>query len=188
MSGTLDAYANTQYRPVSTVETGEDQPLSVRAYADYASAINNYKMLVGAPRRGQICFPHWESEDNTTAQHVVQVFGPLYVPDGYSVIRYDACTRRSAGTADVIWTVYASQTPYFGNRTPFSAATFLGNFDTQGFTTNNDSWKWNDATSSDMVIYSDQGSQFIYITLLATNGDASSRSEMSYFGFRAELR
>jgi len=188
VSGILDAYANTQYRPVSTVETGEDHPLSVRAYADYASAINNYKLLVGAPRRAQICFPHWESEDSETADHVVQVFGPLFVPDGYSVIRYDACTRRSAGGLNITWSVYVTQVPYLGPRKAFDSTVFVGRWDSSTFTTSSNSWKWNNATTSDIDIFADIGQQFVYVTLVATNSDAFSRSKMSYFGVRAELR
>ncbi len=186
MSGTLDAYANTQYRPVTTVETGQNDPLSVRCYADMASALNNYKMLVGAPRRGQICFPYWESADNTTAAHVVAVWGPLYVPDGYSVLSFDACTRRSAGTAGVAWTVYASEVPFYGDRAAFTATAFVGNFDSETITTSSNGWKW--AHNDGIVLYSGLAGQMVYVTVVAANGDASSRSEMSYLGVRAELR
>jgi hypothetical protein len=187
MSGTLDAYANTQYRPVTTVETGQNDPLSVRCYADMASALNNYKLLVGAPRRGQICFPHWETEDNTTDAHAVALWGPLYIPDGYSVIAVDACTRRSAGTSTVAWYIYASAVPYYGERSPFNAVTpFVGDYDVGAITTNSDGWKWN--RNEEIVIYPGSSSQLIYVTLVAVNGDASTRSEMSYFSVRAELR
>jgi len=185
---TLDAYANTQYRPVSTTETGTDQPLSVRSYADYASAINNYKLLVGAPRRGQVCFPRWETQDKTTDAHVVQVFAPLYVPDGYSKIRFNACTRRSAGTASVVWTVYASQVLYRGDQIPFAAATFVGDFDSKTLTTSSDGWKWNDVTVSGVSLPRGITPQLVYVTLTAANGDETSRAEMSYFDIRAELR
>jgi hypothetical protein len=187
MSGILDAYANTQYRPVTTVETGDGDPLSVRTYADMASALNNYKLLVGAPRRGQPCFPYWESNDNSTAAHVVAALGPFYVPDGYSVLRFDVNTRRSAGTASVAWTVYGSSVPYFGDQSPFTGTSFVGDFDSATIVTASDDWKW--ATDdSGIVIYADAASQLLYITVVAANGDTSSRSEMSFFGCRAELR
>jgi len=190
MGTTLDAYANHQYRPVTTVETGVDAPLSVRAYADMASAENNYKLLVGAPRRGQPCFPYWETDDNTTAAHVVAVLGPIYIPDGYSVLRFDACTRRSPaapGSAQVAWTVYASSVPYTGDRAPFSASAFVGDFDSSSIITDSDGWKWV-TDDSGISIYPDDVTQFIYVTVIAANGDSASRSQMSFFGFRAELR
>jgi len=188
MSGTLDAYANTQYRPVTTVETGQNDPLSVRCYADMASALNNYKLLVGAPRRGQICFPHWETEDNTIDAHVVAVWGPLYVPDGYSVLTFDACTRLSgAATASVAWTVYASAVPYYGDRRPFNGVTpFLGDYDLDTITTSSTGWKW--SRNDSIILPPNSAMKFIYVTLVAVNGDVSTRSEMSYFSVRAELR
>ena len=138
----LDAYANHQYRPVTTVETGENDPLSVRVYADMASAINNYKLLVGAPRRGQPCFPYDESRDNTIAAHVVKTLGPFQVQDGYSEIRVDACTRRSAGSANVIWGMYISSVPYSGNQIPFLVGSFIGTTSSAFFTTSSNEWKW----------------------------------------------
>ena len=183
----LDAYANHQYRPVTTVETGENDPLSVRVYADMASAINNYKLLVGAPRRGQPCFPYDESADNTTDEHVVKLMGPFQISDGYSEIRIDACTRRSAGTDDVTWTMYVSSAPYGGNQTPFSSVSMIGTFSTTFFTTDSDGWKWATPTAG-AKIFNETPNRLYYITLTAENGDASTRSELSYFGIRAELR
>ena len=118
----LDAYANHQYRPVTTVETGADDPLSVRVYSDMAASINNYKLLVGAPRRGQPCFPYWETQDSTTVQHVVAVLGPMYIPDGFSSVTFDTCTRKSGDTiSDVAWRVYiSSRQPYDGFADSFS--------------------------------------------------------------------
>ena len=187
MGTTLDAYANHQYRPVSTAETGQDDPLSVRVYADMAAAENNYKLLVGAPRRGQPCFPYWGTKDASTAIHVVANLGPIYIPDGYSVLRFDVCTRRSAGAASVAWTVYASSVPYTGDRTPFSATAFVGDFDSASIVTSSNGWKW--ATDdSGIIIYPVDGTNFTYVTVVAANGDESSQSEMSFFGFRAEMR
>ncbi len=186
MSGTLDAYANTQYRPVTTVETGQNDPLSVRCYADMASALNNYKMLVGAPRRGQVCFPHWESEDATTSEHVIAVWGPMYVPDGYSVLRVDACTRRSAGTASVTWTVYAGSVPYSGERKPFNQLALTGPSDSKTITTSSNGWKW--GTITNLFLSQEAVGQFSYITVVAENGDASTRGEICSFSVRAELR
>ena len=186
MSGILDAYANTQYRPVTTTETGQDDPLSVRCYADIASAINNYKLLVGAPRRGQICFPYWESEDATTDEHVVAVWGPLYVPDGYSVLRFDINHRRSTGPANVSWTVYAGWVPYTGERKPFSSTVFTGPFDSKTITTSDGGWKW--STITNLVLDQSAVSQLVYFTVVAQNGDAFTRGEVSYFSVRAELR
>ena len=118
---------------------------------------------------------------------MVKVLGPFQVQDGYSEIRIDACTRRSAGTDQVTWTMYVSSVPYKGNQIPFSSASFIGTTSTTFFTTSSNGWKW--ATpASGAKIFGDTSSHLYYITLTAENGDASTRSEMSYFGIRAELR
>ena len=183
----LDAYANHQYRPVTTAETGADDPLSVRVYADMASAENNYKLLVGAPRRGQPCFPYDESTDSTTAEHVVKVLGPFMVPDGFSEIRIDACTKRSVPLmGDVVWTMYVSSAPYGGNREVFLSTAFSGTFSSTFFTTDSDGWKW--ATPAGAKIFDENNTSLYYITLTATNGDLSTRAQLQYFGIRAELR
>jgi len=183
--GTLDAYANTQYRPVSTVETGTDHPLSVRCYADMASAINNYKLLVSAPRRGQICFPYWETEDATTTPHVVAVLGPMYIPDGYSHIRYDICTRLSpsAQVDNVTWDLTISSTVYNGDRKPFSMLPFTS-YTSATATTDSADWKW---AMGNMVLPLSLPDELLFVTVAAANGDNSTRSEMSYFGYRAVL-
>ena len=184
----LDAYANHQYRPVTTVETGENDPLSVRVYADIASAENNYKHLVGAPKRGQPCFPYDESDDASTAEHVVKMLGPIYIPDGYSEMRIDACTRRSAGAASVTWTLYLTSQTYADNRTPFSSASFIGVTSSTFFTTSSNGWKWATPTAGAKIFNDTSLAGLYYVTVTAENGDASTRAEMSYFGIRAELR
>ena len=183
----LDAYANHQYRPVSTVETGVDAPLSVRCYSDMASAINNYKLLVGAPRRGQPCFPYWETQDASTAAHVVAVLGPMYVPDGFNSITFDVCTRKSGDkVSSVAWTVYASsQHPYNGGVDAFSTLAFpWSSFNSAGVVTSSVEWKWA-SNDIDMVYTKENTINQVFFTVIAANGTSGSRAEMQYFGVRA---
>jgi hypothetical protein len=119
----MASHSERQYRPVSTNETSTDDALSVRIYNDMADGINNAHYHACCHKlRSSVCFPHWSSWDNYTAQHVIAVFSPIYVPDGYSDFLFTIGHYRSAGSGSIIWRLKSSMKPYTGTIEEFDGS------------------------------------------------------------------
>jgi hypothetical protein len=104
-----------QVRTISTLETGENDPLSVRV-KELAWSINNFKAHVGAPTViPAICFPGttFQSDDNETDERIMAWLTPSFVPFGYTKLYWQLGTYvDAAGTCT--WRWYSVSAPYVG--------------------------------------------------------------------------
>ena len=119
----MASHSDRQYSPVSTRETSAGDALSVRVYPDMADAINNGHFHACCHKlRSSICFPNWTTWDAYTGEHVIAVFGPAYMPDGYSDILWTLGHKRTAGAGSAQWRLKSSSTRYTGPIEVFDSA------------------------------------------------------------------
>jgi hypothetical protein len=76
-----------QYRTVHTAQTSADDGLNVAAIRFMSWGMNNAKMMV-APRIWDVCIPYMETIDASTAENVLKVYGPVFVPHGFDKWTY----------------------------------------------------------------------------------------------------
>ncbi len=171
----MSSIANAQWRPVTRAETATDDAMSVRVWSDMADSHNNAKhhALVN-PLRDDICFPPWTSRDNTITQHVIAIFAPVYVPDGYNRIRWHINHRRIAGTSTIVWRMKTHQGLYIGDQITYEPTKLIGSSHNNSITTNQNTWEpeWNT-----MQIEPTEQDSTVWIMITAQNGDTPTRGE-----------
>lgn len=107
-----------QYRPISILETGAQNPLTVRYYRDMISNIINFK---GHVCNHKVIQENWsegnEMESWTSAlgigdtpdwdeELIRMVYAPRYVPDGYTRFIVHSMHLRTIGTGSTTWRLY----------------------------------------------------------------------------------
>lgn len=169
--------AHPQYRPVSTLETTANAGLSVRLFRDMQDSVNNAKIhVLRHPIRKQICFPAWKSFDNTVAEHVIAMFLPVGVPDGYVSALWVLGHARIAGTGTTTWRLYHQAGIYRGNRLTLTSAWIDVAYKKASIVTSTDD---HDVTpNTDLTLYQVAGRDATLI-LTAQNSDAGTRSEIT---------
>lgn len=109
-----------QYRPLTTLETGKDDTMSVRAMRDMAESLNNAKnYAMNHKVRRHIAIPHLETplvSGTETTEQIILMFAPVYVPDGFSLLRWQIGYYRSTGAGEVTFKVYCHARQYRGPR------------------------------------------------------------------------
>lgn len=106
----MAVYTTRQYRPISVHETAANDPLSVRAVNDLADGVNNYLVYCSRVGINVLCAnddgPYWASWNSTSAQNVVKVFAPIWVPDGYQKYHWTVSSKLT-GAGSCVWRLYA---------------------------------------------------------------------------------
>ena len=175
----MSANLTRQYRPISNSETGTNDGLSVRFASDMADNLNNYAMYLGSHKViGQLCVPEWQSHDSTAAERVVWMSAPRRVPDGFTHLMMVAHHYRTEGTEDVTWTLYCSGLPYIG-AVGFATSGLIGEYYSATITTSSGDLARTATGASDSLRVARGPGGWSYLTLTATNGDASTRGALT---------
>lgn len=179
----MTAYTDRQHFPVGTTETSSNDALSVRIYSDMADSCNQSKFRCNGKIRAQICWPHWVSRDNSIVEHVIAVMGPIWVPDGYSIVKWVIGHYRYSGAGTTEWALYVTTKLYAGDASTFNplilpTETEHGTIDTL----RDDHAIIGGAI--DITIQSVTG--YVYLILTAKNSNTATRSAITTFDARVE--
>jgi hypothetical protein len=165
-----------QYRPLATVETAADDALSVRA-RDLIKSANNAK-LVHAPRISDAWPEIYSggtqliSNFGDTTENLIGVWPRIFVGNGFNRIHWTISAVRTNGASTIIWKLYWSWKAYTGATTSIAAADLatMGVSLSSSLTVNSDT----DDLYTDLTLAMIPPSNgFIYYTLTATNGNAT---------------
>jgi hypothetical protein len=110
-----------QYRPVSTIETGQGNPLTVRYVRDLADAANNAKAKVfnhklisavwpvDAPLHSRVggSNPPIDYSSLYVLEQIIVPFAPRYISPGYTKLCVQSIHARLAGTGTTTWRLRA---------------------------------------------------------------------------------
>jgi len=175
----MASHSDRQYQPVSTRETNTDDALSVRAYSDMADAVNNAHFHACCHKvRSSICFPSWKSWDSYTVEHVVAVFGPVSIPDGFSDLLWTLGHRRTAGAGTVYWRLYSSASRYYGTIETMDS-TYLSTDALLDFIVSTADDHEVEHSNPNLPASLIAGGGDLHMVLTATNSDASTRGEIT---------
>jgi hypothetical protein len=167
-----------QYRPVSTDETSQDDPLSVRALHEIADGINNYAEHVAKfPLVSQPCIPHWRSHDSTTDERVIAIFAGRVIPPSFNRLQFAVGHSLESGASGTCqWRMYISSYPYLCGDVVFDS-TKLGANDSMLITTDSEAHGFS-FTEGPADIVRDKDNM-VYGLLTAKNSDAGTRAALT---------
>ena len=116
----MAADRDSQYRPISTQETGQGNPYTARFSRDLANGVNNYKAHFGhklisyiwpsdAPIHSRVggSSPPYDFSGLYVTEQVISILAPRYVPDGYTRMVVQAIDERLAGSGTTTWRIRA---------------------------------------------------------------------------------
>jgi hypothetical protein len=174
----MTATSTEQYRPISTIEAGPDYPHSVRMINDLADSMNNYAHWFRPLVFGGVCFPEWETWDNTDKEHVIAISAGRYIPTAFTHLSIVAEHRREPGSNDDIrWRLYCNPWVYQGPADDFDSD-FLGpGYTVLTWDSTSDAWDWYNNRALKVV----RNVDLSYFVLTAQNFDVSSRGQLGVF-------
>ena len=175
----MASHSDRQYQPVSTRETNTDDALSVRAYSDMGDAVNNAHFHACCHKvRASICFPSWKSWDAYAVEHVIAVFAPVSIPDGFSDLLWTLGHRRTAGASTVTWRLYSSGSRYKWTIGSMNSAYLSSDAWTNSITSTADA---HEVEHSELNLPASliAGGGDLHMVLTATNSDAGTRGEIT---------
>lgn len=171
----MAAESNYQYRPTPVIDTGD--PISVGDLLTLARNANNTKAFGKVHKlRGQPFFPWIYSPDSNTNEYVVAPFAPLFVPEGFTSVRWTLCHKRTAGADAITWRLYSTDRMYVGPEDGIDTDLLGSDFASDSLVTDADTW-FPEHGLCDLV--RDEATGLTWLLLTAQNGDSGTQGAAS---------
>jgi hypothetical protein len=175
----MASHSDRQYQPVSNTETGTDDALSVRVYTEMADALNNAHFHSSCHKvRSAVCFPAWSSWDAYTSEHVIAVFSPVSIPDGFSDLLWTIGHQRTSGAGSIVWSLKSSAKRYTGTIEVFNGAYLSTDAWTNSITSTADAHEVEHSTLN-LPASLIAGGGDVHMVLTAQNSNGSTRGHIT---------
>lgn len=168
-----------QYRPHTLGETATEDALSVGFVRDMANNLNNAcRHALAHKRWSEVGVPlnKFITPDAVTAETVIAVFAPRFVPACFNTLTFLMGTQRTAGTAEIVWTVYVHEKLYTGSST-FATSSLSSVYYSDTVTTSADT----NVIGIGSVTLTRDTESLVWVVVTGANGDAGTRARMTSF-------